>query len=114
MTAGFLDDDDGKVYHSWRKVARQEMEHREIFSSSNPGRAQWVKLTRWSLTRVPLSDQATLYKGTSAKAVEFTIAVDGLLADVLKKLNHSRQGERSLDPLPAPSAAQESMLLFLC
>ena len=89
------------------------MERREIFSSSNPGRAQWAELTRWSLTRVPLSDRATLYKGTSADAVEFTATVDGLLADVLKKLNHSRRGEVSLDPPPAPPAAQESTLPFL-
>ena len=113
VSAGFPDDDDGEVYRSWRKAARREMERQEIFSSSNPGRAQWAELTRWSLTWVPLSDRATLYKGTSAEAVEFTAAVDGLLADVLKKLNHSRRGEVSLDPPPAPPAAQESTLPFL-
>ena len=74
------------------------MERREIFSSSNPGRAQWAELTRWSLTRVPLSDRAMLYKWTSAEAVEFTATVDGLPADVLKKLNPSHQGQVSLDP----------------
>jgi len=79
-----------------------------ILSTSNPGKQQWAALARWSLTRVPLSDRATLYKGTSTEAARFTNAVDGLLDDVLKKLNHSRRGEVNLDPPPAPPAAQES------
>ena len=89
------------------------MQRRGIFSRSNPGRGQWAELTRWSLMQVALSDRATLYKGTSAEAVEFTAAVDGLLADVLKKLNHSRRGEVTLDLPLAPPAAQESTLPFL-
>jgi len=84
------------------------MERRGIFSTSNPGRAQWAELVRWSLTRVPLSEHAGLYKGTSSEAVEFTTAVDGLISDVLKKLNHSRRGEVNLDPPLAPPAPQES------
>ena len=47
---------------------------------------------------MPLSDQATLYKGTSTEAVKSTAAVDDLLADVVKKLNYSRRGEVYLDP----------------
>ena len=109
LAAGFTTDEEGSgVYLSWRKAVRREMERREILSASNPGRQQWAALARWSLTRVPLSDRATLYKGTSTEAVKFTAAVDGLLDDVLKKLNHSRRGEVNLDPPPVPSAAQES------
>ena len=78
------------VYLSWRKAVKRQMERREILSTSNPGRQQWAALARWSLMRVPLSDRATLYKRTSTEAVRFTAAVDGLLDDVLTKLNHSR------------------------
>jgi len=109
LAAGFTTDEEGQaVYLSWRKAVKREMERREILSVSNPGRQQWAALARWSLTRVPLSDRATLYKGTSTEAVKFTAAVDGLLDDVLKKLNHSRRGEVNLDPPPAPPAGQES------
>ena len=109
LAAGFTADEEGSaVYLSWRKAVKRQMERREIHSTSNPGKQQWVALTRWSLTRVPLSDQATLYKGTSTEAVKFTAAVDDLLADVLKKLNHSRQGEVNLDPPSVPTAPQES------
>ena len=109
LAAGFMTDEEGSaVYLSWRKAVKRQMERREIHSTSNPGKQQWVVLTRWSLTRVPLSDQATLYKGTSTEAVKFTAAVDDLLADVLKKLNHSRRGEVNLDPPPVPTAPQES------
>jgi len=88
------------------------MERREILSNSNPGRAQWAELTRWALTRVPLSDRAALYKGTSEAAVKFTTAVDGLIGDVLKKLNHSRRGEVNLDPPPAEVVPQEGSSPF--
>ena len=77
------------------------MERRGILLSSNPGRAHWAVLTKWSLTRVPLSEQAGLYKGTSSEAVKFTTTVDGLISDVLEKLNHSRQGEINLDTPPS-------------
>ena len=109
LAAGFTADKEGSaVYLSWRKAVKWQMERREIYSTSNPREQQWVALTRWSLTRLPLSDQATLYKGTSTEAVKFTAAVDDLLANVLKKLNHSRRGEVNPDPPPVPAAPQES------
>ena len=57
---------------------------------------------------MPLSDQATLDKGTSTEAVKFTATVDDVLADVLKKLNHFCRREVNPDPLPVPTAPQES------
>ena len=97
LAARFTADEEGSaVYLSWRKVVKWQMERREIHLTSNPGKQQWVALTRWSLLRVPLSDQATLYKGTSTEAVKFTAAVDDLLADLLKKLNHSPPSAKNL------------------
>jgi hypothetical protein len=49
---------------------------------------------------MPMSERAELYGGTSPGEVEFTEAVDGLVRDVLKKLNHVRNGEVNLDPPP--------------
>ena len=109
LAAGFTADEEGSaVYLSWRKAVKRQMERREIHSTSNPEKQQWVALTRWSLTRVPLSDQATLNKGTLTEEVKFTAAVDDLLADVLKKVNHSRRGEVNLDPPSVRTAPQES------
>ena len=86
------------VYLSWRKAVKWQMEGQDIHLTTNPRKQQWVTLTRWSLTRVPLSDQATLYEGNLTEEVKFTAAVDELLADVLKKLNYSHRGEVDLDP----------------
>ena len=65
LAAGFTTDEEGQaVYLSWHKAVKREMEGQEILSVSNPGRQQWATLARWFLMRVPLSNQATLYKGT--------------------------------------------------
>ena len=105
LATGFPADEERSArYFSWRKVVKRQMERREIHSTSNPGKQQWVALTRWSLTWVLLSDQATLYRGTSTEQVKFTATVDDLLADVLKKHNHKRQGEVNLHSPPVPTA----------
>ena len=59
---------------------------------------------------MPLSDQAMLYKGTTTEAVKFTAAVDDLLADVLKKLNHSHQEEVNLDPPPCANGPTRKLV----
>jgi hypothetical protein len=109
LAAGFTGDEPGKrIYSSWRTAVWGELETRGITSSSDPGVSHWNALTRWALTRVPLSSRASLHRGTSAAAVKFTEAVDRLLRDVLKKLQHSRQGRVRLTP-PAPVALEQGL-----
>lgn len=113
QSAGFTGGALGKaVYRTWRKAARRELEAREIISTSDPGRAQWAELAAWALTRVPLSQRSALFGGTSAEAVEFTAAVNGLLQDVLKKLNHSRSGQVNLDPPQPPVVPVQGLSPF--
>ena len=108
LTAWFTAEEErAVVYLFWWKAVKRQMERREIHWTSNPAKQQWVGLTRWSLTRVPLCDQATLYMGTSTEAVKLTAAVD-LFADILKKLNHSPRDRSITTPPPAPMASQES------
>lgn len=86
------------VYVSWQKAVKRQMAGQDIHLTTNPRKQQWVTLTRWSLMRVPLSNQATLYEGNLKVVVKFTADVDELLADMLKKLNYLYRGEVDLDP----------------
>jgi hypothetical protein len=102
LAAGFTPEN-GDIYRSWRKEVWHQLEVRKILATSNPGAVAWAELTGWALTRVPLSERAAIHGGTSTEAVEFTVAVRGLLKDVLKKLNHSRLNKVNLDPPSAPT-----------
>jgi hypothetical protein len=102
LSAGFTVGQE-PIYRSWRKAVWRELEGRNIVSTANPGAVAWAELTRWALTRVPLSQRAASFGGASPAAEEFTHAVNWLLRDVLKKLNHSRRGQVNLDPPPPPA-----------
>jgi hypothetical protein len=86
---------------TWRDAVKQEMRSRGIRGRTDPGRAQWAELTRWAITKRPLSAKGVLYGKASPAGREFTQAVDGLLQDVAKKLSHTRSRQVDLDP-PQP------------
>jgi len=101
--AGFKDGaPDRRLYLTWRDYTKQEMRSRGILGKTDPGRAAWADLTRWTLTKMPFSEKAALHGAASAAGMKFTQAVDGLLVDVCKKLSYTRSKQVNLEPPPQP------------
>jgi hypothetical protein len=103
VSAGFRTNAEGRrLYKTWRDAVKQEMSSRGILGKTDPGRAPWAELTRWALTKNPLSQKAVHYGKSSAAGREFTQAVDGLLMDVSKKLSFTRSQRVNLEPPQPP------------
>ena len=90
------------LYLTCHDYTKQEIRSCGILGKTDPGRAAWADLTRWTLTKMPFSEKAALHGAASAAGMKFTQAVDGLLVDVCKKLSYTRSKQVNLEPPPQP------------
>lgn len=103
------------LYKTWRNAVKLQMLSLKITGKNNAGQRKWAKLTMWAISKRPLRSKAALHGTKSADGAKFTRAVDGLLADVAKKLAHTRRRQEDLDappeaPCPEPLGSSKCSL----